>query len=261
METVGERSSAERHPEADSAAEGPVTVEERGAEVEKDDVDALSSDEDEVEGSERGVHVRMADPAAALRLKEEGNTLFREGKPEEALERYREAVALSPTREGEGDVAGFAAHRAAFHSNAAACLLSLGRFEECIEECDLALDLDETYTKAALRRAQALEGLEKWADAIEDYEDLLSHDPGNRAVRARLEAAREKEKAHAEKMKEDVMGKLKDVGNSFLGMFGLSTENFEFVQSGENGGYSINFKQGDQASAGGAASAGGDKSE
>jgi hypothetical protein len=43
-------------------------------------------------------------------------------------------------------------------------------------------------------------------------------------------------------MTEEVMGKLKDVGNSFLGLFGLSTENFK-VQQGQGGGYSINFQK------------------
>jgi len=43
-------------------------------------------------------------------------------------------------------------------------------------------------------------------------------------------------------MTEEVLGKLKDVGNSFLGLFGMSTDNFK-VQQGAGGGYNIQFQK------------------
>jgi cytochrome c556 len=68
-------------------------------------------------------------------------------------------------------------------------------------------------------------------------------EPNNREaaiIAARLQPIVEERR---EKLKEEMMGKLKDLGNMVLGKFGMSLDNFQTVQDPATGGYSINFKQ------------------
>ena len=51
-----------------------------------------------------------------------------------------------------------------------------------------------------------------------------------------------KSEAKFEQDKEEMVGKLKDLGNTLLGKFGMSLDNFNLEQQ-EGGGYAVNFKK------------------
>jgi len=111
-------------------------------------------------------------------------------------------------------------------------------------------DVQKIRVKAMMRRAKARTETGGWASlqgADEDYRYLStvsSLSPMDRKtvqselmkLRPRLEAAKTNEMA-------EMMGKLKGLGNSLLSPFGLSTDNFQFVQDEKTGGYSMNFNQ------------------
>ncbi|CAI5746068.1 unnamed protein product [Peronospora destructor] len=155
----------------------------------------------------------------------------------DAIECYTMALKLCPAEEE------YAYSRAVYFSNRAACLLRLGRTEESVDECTQAVTLSPTYVKALLRRAEAFEKLDKLEEALADYDAVLKIDRTVRTAVQGRERLQNIVHERQEKMKAEMMDKLKGFGNTILGKFGLSTDNFQMVQDPTTGSYSINFQQ------------------
>ncbi|KAJ3480878.1 hypothetical protein NLI96_g8049 [Meripilus lineatus] len=175
-----------------------------------------------------------------------------EGPDEPEGEGDGDSVALSETS-AKGDISNLsdsekesAKARSILNANIGACY---GDHKEAVASCSEALHDDPSYVKALQRRATSNEHLDTWSSlssAQEDYNTLLTLLPPSSAqtgdirrsllqLKPRIEAAQKKET-------EEMMGKLKDLGNTVLGKFGLSTDNFKFEPNGQ-GGYSMNFVQ------------------
>lgn len=107
--------------------------------------------------------------------------------------------------------------------------------------------------KLLMRRAKAKAELGTWANlqgADEDYRTLLSPTMQGFLSPTDLRSVKEASKALIPRLNEakeremgEMMDKLKGLGNSVLGMFGMSTDNFQFVKDEKSGGYSMNFNQ------------------
>ncbi|EPQ61387.1 hypothetical protein GLOTRDRAFT_90232 [Gloeophyllum trabeum ATCC 11539] len=137
--------------------------------------------------------------------------------------------------------------RAVLSANIGACHMKLEEYKEAVAACTEALLDDPGYVKALQRRAACNQKIGTWSSltsAQEDYTALLSvlppssHEIGEmrralQSIKPRIEAAQKAEMA-------EMMDKLKGLGNSVLGHFGLSTDNFKFEPNGQ-GGYSMNF--------------------
>lgn len=128
-----------------------------------------------------------------------------------------------------------------YHSNRAAALFYLKRYEECIQDCSISMLLNPSYIKPVIRRMSAYESTDKIEEALNDAKHALTIDSGNKVVKNHVNRLQKLEDERIEKLKEETIGKLKDLGNSFLGNFGLSLDNFQTVQDPNTGGYSISF--------------------
>uniref|UniRef100_A0A7S1YDQ2 Uncharacterized protein n=1 Tax=Sexangularia sp. CB-2014 TaxID=1486929 RepID=A0A7S1YDQ2_9EUKA len=101
--------------------------------------------------------------------KDQANQLFKEGKIEDALAVFQEAIKMCGDDEK--------ATKAAIHSNMAHCYMQLYKPKLQIEQCSACLELDPNNVKALLRRAQAYESIEKPRGALNDYERVCLLDP------------------------------------------------------------------------------------
>ena len=95
--------------------------------------------------------------AEAERLKNEGNALMKQEKHHEALANYTKAIQL------DGRNAVYYCNRAAVHSK-------LGNHALAIKDCNSALSIDPSYSKAYGRLGLAYSSLERHKEAKESYE-------------------------------------------------------------------------------------------
>ncbi|XP_030010128.1 tetratricopeptide repeat protein 1 isoform X1 [Sphaeramia orbicularis] len=171
----------------------------------------------------------------SLTLKEKGNSQFKSGEWSDAALSYTEALGLCPLC--------FSKERSVLFSNRAAARLHLDMKEKAISDCSKAIELNPDYVRALLRRAELYEQTEKLDEALEDYQKVLEHDPNHTGARQACMRLPQQIHERNEKLKEEMMSKLKDLGNMFLRPFGLSTSNFQVNQDANTGSYSINFVQ------------------
>nr|XP_030691160.1 RNA polymerase II-associated protein 3 [Globicephala melas] len=132
-----------------------------------DELDKEESTHDSVsqesESEEDGIHV---DSQKALALKEKGNKHFKQGKYDEAIECYTKGMSADP-------------YNPVLPTNRASAYFRLKKFAVAESDCNLAIALNRSYTKAYARRGAARVALQKLEDAKKDYEKVLELEPNN----------------------------------------------------------------------------------
>ena len=94
-----------------------------------------------------------------------------------------------------------------------------------------------------IRRYQSYMKVDKLDDALADLDKVLELSPDAYSyIQKRKELAKKIDERN-EKLKEEMIGKLKDVGNKILGKFGMSLDNFKMVPDPNTGGYNIKFEK------------------
>ncbi|XP_062392734.1 tetratricopeptide repeat protein 1 [Sardina pilchardus] len=171
----------------------------------------------------------------SVSLKEEGNSQFKKGEHVEAEESYTSALHICPVSCSK--------ERSILFSNRAAARSHQDKKEEAIKDCTKAIELNPDYVRAILRRAELYEKTDKLDEALEDYKSVLEKDPSLPVAREACMRLPQQIQERNEKLKEEMMSKLKDLGNMILRPFGLSTSNFQVNQDTGSGSYSVNFVQ------------------
>eukprot|EP00877_Chromochloris_zofingiensis_P002449 jgi/Chrzof1/12204/Cz06g25070.t1 len=125
-------------------------------------------------------------------LKTDGNKLHAEGLYAEAAEKYERA---------KNNLQGIAGQEAkdllrACVLNLGSCYLNLGKYQQCVGECEAILAGDSQNLKALYRRGQALAALGRYPEAVADLEAsvvLTNNDPPQQSlIKEKLEAAKQK---------------------------------------------------------------------
>ncbi|XP_050309250.1 dnaJ homolog subfamily C member 7 [Anthonomus grandis grandis] len=111
--------------------------------------------------------------------KEEGNEAFKFCKFADAVKLYTEALEIDPLNKKTN---------AKLYFNRATALSRLVKIKEAIADCSAALNLDEFYLKALLRRAKCYSDIGEYEEAVKDYEKVFKLDKSRENKRLLQEA-------------------------------------------------------------------------
>jgi len=125
--------------------------------------------------------------------------------------------------------------------NKGICFNKLYEYDKALDSFKEALKYNKDYSKALCNKMLLLNKKEQYLEAYEDFKRLKTLDynlwENYRNMENGLAYQAEIQK---KKMTDEMLGKLKDVGNTILGKFGLSLNNFQMTPNGQ-GGYSIQY--------------------
>lgn len=113
--------------------------------------------------------------------KDEGNEAFKANRYEEAARLYSEALLVDP----ENKIS-----NAKLYFNRATVGAKLKKYAQSVEDCNRCLSLDDTYIKAYLRRGKSYMELQKFEEAVRDYERVHKMDRSNFEFRQLLNQAK-----------------------------------------------------------------------
>ena len=102
------------------------------------------------------------------RMKEEGNTHFKSGRYQQALDVYTSALEVDPGNKGTNSK---------ILNNRAMSYSKLRKWQPAIQDCDKAIALDPSYTKARKTRAKALGEGGDWDEAVRAYKQIQEQHP------------------------------------------------------------------------------------
>ncbi|SOV19118.1 Hsp70/Hsp90 organizing protein, putative [Plasmodium sp. DRC-Itaito] len=119
----------------------------------------------------------MVNKEEAQRLKELGNKCFQEGKYEESIKYFSDAITNDPLDH-------------VLYSNLSGAFSSLGRFYEALESANKCISIKKDWPKGYIRKGCAEHGLRQLSNAEKTYLEGLKIDPNNKSLQDALSKVR-----------------------------------------------------------------------
>jgi DnaJ family protein C protein 7 len=123
-------------------------------------------------------------------LKASGNADYKAGRWSSAVDKYTEALEVDPLNKGTNSK---------LLQNRALCRIQLKDYKGAIADCEQALKLEPSYTKAKKTKANALGQSGDWESAVRELKELAEQDPQDASIakevrKAELELKKSKRK-------------------------------------------------------------------
>ncbi|XP_044025932.1 peptidyl-prolyl cis-trans isomerase FKBP5 [Siniperca chuatsi] len=136
-------------------------------------------------------------------VKHKGNQYFKTGRYYPAVTQYQRIVVWLEMECGSGveqqkRIQDFILTS---HLNLALCFLRIKEFSQVVENCNKAIEIDESNEKALYRRGVARLLRNEFSLAMADFQQVLQVNPSNRAARAQISTCQRKIKEHHEQDK------------------------------------------------------------
>jgi len=138
------------------------------------------------------------------RSKNEANDLYKRGKWQEAVTAYGESLSIDPNNR---------ITNAKILGNRALARSKIDQFDQAKDDCDAALKLDPTYTKAKKTRAKITGEQGDWEQAVKDLKALAEDNPGDAEIQKELQKAELELKKSKRKDWYKILGVSKDAGD------------------------------------------------
>jgi DnaJ family protein C protein 7 len=139
------------------------------------------------------------------RMKQDGNASFKAGRFQEAVDTYTQALEVDPANKNTNSK---------ILQNRALCNSRLKQWKAAIRDCDKALELDPSYTKARKTRAKALGESGNWDEAVRDLKAMYEANPSEPGLAKEIRDAELELKKSKRKDYYKILGLEKDCGEN-----------------------------------------------